>query len=776
MDVSEATSPSSRDKVLAKHSKFLRDQPFDPSANSTVAFVPKNNGPRPTASTPLLSLKQLRNEQQANGAIVCRSISAAGRLAGSIHAIVQDHMDHVCRVQLKFFSPDDVSPTVALPEGSHMYILNPTLFFTKKGVPILKLKGPKSIYAIHPKQPVPADLSALSSVPVVSALLSMIAHDKNVAPTSSSSSSHNGKTPASAPYSSSTSPTSYSSTSVPKPSAPTSSASSSSSYSSQPSSASLKPPPVSAPYTPPPMSEAAIEKKDEGNAFYSAHKYPEALKSYTAGLRIDPESVILLSNRAACYIMLAKPEKALMDSQSGLYLDPAHPKCGFRRVRSLALLGRFQEAEPLARDLLSRHPVDENKEILDITVRGLRELAGNYDLVAMHDEEMKSGARLLAHGEYISPHINISPSRSQVDFDGLDDFLAPPPVAIRDIKAGTLLIVTKAISSSFINDVPKPNMPETILKDLRAQMVANSDIARQICTMSQDLPPSTDMQYRLKHVLINKLVYKLDTMSSPPLLKRDAITKTGAGLWPISGRLPRACVANCDCFFAGDFMFVHAIRDIRQGNVLTLTTPAYDMSYKEAQKYYQGANNLFGSSSSGFKAMQPCTCVRCSFFAANPGLVEKEQVIHEKFYRNVSDHSMLESLWRQAFDIFPLASAHEHHVAIHIPLSLMWGEHLDSKKQYQHALDVYQRGVEYADIVYGPGHPLATRMMANMALTKDSMSSNPAEGRAQAARAFLAFKTRFSGLPDSDIFINRLHMGQLLRPLLEKGLQQMGPR
>jgi tetratricopeptide (TPR) repeat protein len=50
----------------------------------------------------------------------------------------------------------------------------------------------------------------------------------------------------------------------------------------------------------------ALKWKEAGNKFFVQEKYPEAIKAYTTGLTSTAHDLLLLSNRAECYIQLKK--------------------------------------------------------------------------------------------------------------------------------------------------------------------------------------------------------------------------------------------------------------------------------------------------------------------------------------------------------------------------------------------------------------------------------------------------------------------------------------
>jgi tetratricopeptide (TPR) repeat protein len=62
--------------------------------------------------------------------------------------------------------------------------------------------------------------------------------------------------------------------------------------------------------------ERVAQLKDEGNQAFSKEKYNEAVDCYSKALLIEPNNVILYSNRAAAYIKLKDYKKALEDSEA----------------------------------------------------------------------------------------------------------------------------------------------------------------------------------------------------------------------------------------------------------------------------------------------------------------------------------------------------------------------------------------------------------------------------------------------------------------------------
>lgn len=77
--------------------------------------------------------------------------------------------------------------------------------------------------------------------------------------------------------------------------------------------------------------EKAEELRKEGNKLYEQGDYPGAVKVYTDGLRRDPNSKAIYSNRCAAYIKLMEWNYALKDAEKCLEIDPNFVKAYARK-------------------------------------------------------------------------------------------------------------------------------------------------------------------------------------------------------------------------------------------------------------------------------------------------------------------------------------------------------------------------------------------------------------------------------------------------------------
>jgi len=119
------------------------------------------------------------------------------------------------------------------------------------------------------------------------------------------------------------------------------------------------------------LERAALQSKVGGNEAFAESNFAQAAVFYTKAIQeapletdgVTPSPIVpvCLSNRAACWLKLGQPEKALDDADACLRLEPKHVKGNFRRGMALHALGRWREAIPALETAQSLQP--KNKQI-----------------------------------------------------------------------------------------------------------------------------------------------------------------------------------------------------------------------------------------------------------------------------------------------------------------------------------------------------------------------------------------------------------------------------
>jgi len=138
--------------------------------------------------------------------------------------------------------------------------------------------------------------------------------------------------------------------------------------------------------------EQALNLKIQGNDYFKAKRFREALGFYNQGLSVNPDDIIvkeaLLMNRAACNIELGNYGIALRDTSAALTLNPSSVKGYYRSSVALAALGKYTEALDACDRGLLYHPTNSG---LREQQEKMAKLKGDWDakLADKADKERK---------------------------------------------------------------------------------------------------------------------------------------------------------------------------------------------------------------------------------------------------------------------------------------------------------------------------------------------------------------------------------------------------
>ena len=90
--------------------------------------------------------------------------------------------------------------------------------------------------------------------------------------------------------------------------------------------------------------EKAEEAKAQGNEFYQAENWGDAVRSYSEAIRRNPENAVYYGNRAATYMKLREYQLALTDSDKCVTVDPGFIKGWLRKGMSHHYLKEYYKA------------------------------------------------------------------------------------------------------------------------------------------------------------------------------------------------------------------------------------------------------------------------------------------------------------------------------------------------------------------------------------------------------------------------------------------------
>jgi STIP1 family protein 1 len=89
---------------------------------------------------------------------------------------------------------------------------------------------------------------------------------------------------------------------------------------------------------------SAFELKDEGNKYYSLHKYEDAINCYSRAIVRNPSVPTFFTNRALCHLKLQQWESSCQDCRRALDMEPNLIKGHFFLGQALLETEHFDDA------------------------------------------------------------------------------------------------------------------------------------------------------------------------------------------------------------------------------------------------------------------------------------------------------------------------------------------------------------------------------------------------------------------------------------------------
>jgi len=107
------------------------------------------------------------------------------------------------------------------------------------------------------------------------------------------------------------------------------------------------------------MSKAAAQaKKNEGNGFFKAKQYAQAIEKYTEAIALDSNDVTFYSNRSACHAALEQWEQAAEDGRQCVMTDKKFVKGYFRYALGLQNMDNLDGASEAVKRGLGVDPAN----------------------------------------------------------------------------------------------------------------------------------------------------------------------------------------------------------------------------------------------------------------------------------------------------------------------------------------------------------------------------------------------------------------------------------
>ncbi|XP_022775778.1 uncharacterized protein LOC111317607 [Durio zibethinus] len=327
---------------------------------------------------------------------------------------------------------------------------------------------------------------------------------------------------------------------------------------------------------------------------------------------------VAFSNRAEAQSRLQDFTEALKDCDQALQIEATHFKTLLCKGKILLSLNRYSNALDCFKAALFDPQGNGNLEILNGYLEKCKKFefqsrTGSFDLSDWVLNGFRGKPPELA--EYIGP---VQVKRSEISGRGL--------FATKNIDAGTLVLVTKAIAiergilggqdtgenaqlvmwKNFIDKVT-----ETVTKCQRTQLLidmlsaGDNEEGLEVPDMNFFRPEiekngcsreKLDMDKMLSILDVNSLVE--EAVSAKVLGKNSDFY--GVGLWILASFINHSCIPNARRLHVGDYVIVHASRDIKAGEEITFI---YFDTFSPLDKREEM------SKSWGFN----CKCRRCKF-------------------------------------------------------------------------------------------------------------------------------------------------------------------
>ncbi|RGB38565.1 hypothetical protein C1646_755529 [Rhizophagus diaphanus] len=215
------------------------------------------------------------------------------------------------------------------------------------------------------------------------------------------------------------------------------------------------------------MNEKKVELKNAddfrrcGNDYFASSNYIAAIDKYSNGIKLKPQNVTLLNNRAEAYLRLYQFHNAFKDTEIALMNDTNNLKATYRKGKALCGLKNYKDATNTLQNLYQRMKGNTSiKQIMEHTeMLSYENENGKYDYVRIIDEfhersKIKKDSKgndvwiyetgpRLDHAEFLNDNIKID----------LVEGKGRGWIAKCDIPEYTLLMVSKAFKVVFSNEV-----------------------------------------------------------------------------------------------------------------------------------------------------------------------------------------------------------------------------------------------------------------------------------------------------------------------------------
>ncbi|KDQ15109.1 hypothetical protein BOTBODRAFT_145359 [Botryobasidium botryosum FD-172 SS1] len=377
----------------------------------------------------------------------------------------------------------------------------------------------------------------------------------------------------------------------------------------------------------------AAEWKELGNELFKHSQFFASAVAYTNGLELDPNAYLLRLNRAAAYLRLEFLSSALADARDVLSLDAIstdeRAKALFRAAQAEYALRHYLDAIDLFEEFFSMRPQNDTGDWVARCRERIKESeAGEFDWVRMFKEGQVRGGKVEA-AEYVGP-MKVAPMPRRGGGRCV--------VTAKAVKAGELILVSKAFAASFPDDMPyhtqkmtmnaitksvdSPSLAE-LVSQVILKVIGNPELAPLVYDLYAgpsyptptyypplDTPSPPALQNlrvygadvdteRIENICTYNVFTPLELgtaksarLITPPLSHR------ASGLYLLPSLFNHSCHGSATWYNFKDVIVIRAARDLDEGEELTVS--------------YTGAETHFSRKPVLEKHRITCRCILCS--------------------------------------------------------------------------------------------------------------------------------------------------------------------
>jgi tetratricopeptide (TPR) repeat protein len=363
--------------------------------------------------------------------------------------------------------------------------------------------------------------------------------------------------------------------------------------------------------------------KDEGNQHFYKNKFESALRCYKKAMNIESNEIIYL-NISAAMLKLERYEEAYDYANKSFEL--VNTDKALYRMASSAYNMRNWKLALEKYELIKDKSIINNNEIEQCLMRLEEEKTGNYNWFNILKQREDNPYSKIDVADYHGP-IEVKDIENK----------GKGYIATRDIKRGELLMVSKAFSISFMNEIDGSILLANLITKKGGKNTDALNITKTVDNLKKN-PRLTQQLYslysgqvdrnvkirngfidvgRIEHIHSFNAFCQPKNYSNINPNTEDLLEKISTGLWLLPSFFNHSCCNNAKFEIYGDIMVIRARRDIKKDEEIALAYihPLY--SFEKRKIFFDHFN---------FK----CECNLCSFEKSDKQYKYRHELIDRK--------------------------------------------------------------------------------------------------------------------------------------------------